>query len=220
MGSNEHNYVHWGTINVASFLTDRWVLALSLCIADFTGSRRSSPGWGRGLGKGGWGWWLRNSRYNVRLSVVSCRAWATLAFNNPALTFILVSHTLPSSPSLASLEDARIPLAAMLESRLPLMSLWEPRPVCYTGKPGRWDWGRMNVSRDYSQEWDICRKHKCVLLCHLCSQRTSREKDAGTFRKPNRSAHLLALLQVHTTWRCLAGLCNKTRVLYQLQTKS
>lgn len=33
MGSNEHNYIHWGTIKAASFLADRWALSLSLPIA-------------------------------------------------------------------------------------------------------------------------------------------------------------------------------------------
>lgn len=33
MGSNEHNYIHWGTIKAASFLADRWALSLLLPIA-------------------------------------------------------------------------------------------------------------------------------------------------------------------------------------------
>lgn len=36
MGSNEHNYIHWGTIKAASFLADRWAPSLSLPIAAFT----------------------------------------------------------------------------------------------------------------------------------------------------------------------------------------
>lgn len=51
MGNNEHNYVHWGTISVASFLTDRWALSLSLRIAGFRGRQGSAQAGGRGLGR-------------------------------------------------------------------------------------------------------------------------------------------------------------------------
>lgn len=107
-----------------------------------------------------------------------------------------VSHPQPllSLPS-RSLEDATTPLAARLESRLAVLrSLREPRSVCYPGKlcggtGADWMWAETEA-----KEWDPCQEppvHCC--LCHLCSQGTSVERDAGVSRKQDNSAHLLSL---------------------------
>lgn len=145
MGSNEHNYVHEGTIIVASLLTDRWALSPSLPTADYTGKRDAEPGVGMGGRELESRWSILPDSGQPELAVPDIPAWtsASAGLRSPA----------PPASSLAvwSSEDARALLAAGMESRpAVLTSSRDPRPVGYPGKLW-WDGGRLDVSRDRSQ---------------------------------------------------------------------
>lgn len=192
MGSNEHNYVHQGTINVASFLTDRWALSLSALIADFPGRRDA---WRRGGAAARVGWGSRGE-------AAVAWPWRRSAVELEPLG--------PFSPSLDIPAPASRPPPPLLPRGLRRMRGLQWRrcfkgPRCANelawtsaclllGTTVRGHGGRLDVSRDQRQGRDTCQEapvHRS--LCHRCSQRAGGEGDAGISREQGNSARLLSL---------------------------
>ena len=189
MGSNEHNYVHEGTINVASFLTDRWALSPSLPTADYTGKRDAEPGVGTGGGE-------LKSRWSTRPDCGQRRSLSPCGLWHPGLDI--------------SIRPSPVRHASCLFPRgLVLRGCWGAIG-CGDGKPPRcanelaWSsvcWLHWKTAmgrgptgceqRPKARNGTLARKRWS--LCHLCRQGTRREKDAGISRTHGHSAHLLPL---------------------------
>lgn len=195
MGSNEHNYVHWGTISVASFLTDRWALSLSLRIANFTGGRGSAWAgaeiWGRGQGRG-----LRKGRQARALSGQQ-QSSSHFGLNSPVLTFIR-GFPSPAPPPLA-LPPGRMlwdSTSATLECRLLLRSLLEPL-LCVTLENRSVGLRPNGCEQRLNPGMGLLPGNTTgCCLCHICWQKTPlpQEKDPAPPRiRAASSAHLFWL---------------------------
>ena len=155
------------------------------------GGRMPRAGWGEArAGSGGWD----TAALTRPWQRPAPGAWTTLALITRAWTFI----RLPPIPRPSSL--CLLVLGGGCEDSIGYEA---PKPPCCANelarssvcllpwKTVRWDWGRWATEtedRDSCQETPV---HCCV--CRLCSQGTSREKDAGISRKQDNSAHLLSL---------------------------
>lgn len=134
-----------------------WLLSsqideLCLCHCALPTSRKGRPQprlgaevWGRGQGPGAG---AEKGQIDAGLSVISSRAWATLAWTAPSWHSAAVSHPPPflSSPCLLGgcsetqvCDACKPPPAKELGLNLYCVLHW---------KTGRWDSGRMGVSRD------------------------------------------------------------------------
>lgn len=201
MGSNEHNYVHWGTISVASFLTDRWALSLSLRIADLTGRQRLSPGWGQRSREGARGeGWERADRWGALSG--QQQSLSHFGLNSPVLIFIR-GFPSPAPPLLSLPPGTQVCDACKLP---PAKELAWTSAVCYTGKLGdgtqaEWVWAETKP-----RNGTLARKHQWLLLVSYLQAGSSGEKDlAPPGIRAASSAHLFWLssefTQPGTAWQ-------------------
>lgn len=127
MGSNEHNYIRWGTIKAASFCADRWALSLLLPIA----ASALSMAWIQGLvgrevapgREGSGGALMEEPAVQVEAGISLC------LFHLSWLAFASLSPTLPP-PSPPSWSLGMIWFAAMFENCLIVLTRLTRAYVC------------------------------------------------------------------------------------------
>lgn len=194
MGSNEHNYVHWGTINVASFLTDRWALFLSLPVDNFT--RRRAAGRRAAGARGGCGSWERADLMPIARATWAFHTWPWPPSSGVPSLALLAGSPPSLPPPLAAVPGgcwgspgchAGKPPSLANELAEPL-GLLVPRENCAAGlrRTG-------GERRPKPRNGTLARTQQCALACVIAAVRKLAEKDAAISRKRDSSAHLLSL---------------------------